>query len=293
MAEATHPISTKIAVVFDFDDTLVPDTLDGLVESLGLDARKFREEQYDPLKAEGWDGIPARFFRLVEMSKNRTESEEKITKSYLARFGQQLQPFPGVADVFDRIEQKVRDLSPEIVVEFYLITSGFVEIARHTSIAKHFKAMWGCEFHYSETGEIACLKRSISYPEKPLVLYYISRGSGNYSDYNEKDLLFVHEDIPVEDLEIPLSQFIYIGDGTSDVPCFAMLNREGGTAIGVYKEGGTPEDWARSYYSSRGERVTNLAPANYEEGSELMDSIVLAIESIGKKIQLQKLSLGE
>lgn len=290
MLKATHPTSSKIAIVFDFDDTLVPDTLNGLVESLGFSAKQFREEQYGVLKAAGWDGIPARFFRLIEISKNRPPEAGKITKEYLAEFGRQLQPFEGVTEVFDRIKQTIRNISAEITVEFYLVTCGFAEIARNSEIAKHFKAIWGCEFHYSETGEIAFLRQSLGYADKPLYLYYISKGVTG-PNRKERDLLFVHEDIPPAELEIPLSQIIYIGDGTSDIPCFAMLNRAGGTTIGVYREG-TSQDWARNHRPSQGQRVTNLAPANYEEGSELMRSIILAVESICKKIELQQLSRG-
>jgi len=289
MVKATHPISKKIAVVFDFDDTLVPDTYDELIESLGLDASQFRKERYEALKAAGWDAIPARFFSLIEESKKRSKADDKLTKDYLAKFGQGLRPFDGVNELFDRLRQRAQSLMPDVTVEYYLITSGFVEIARHTSIAKYFRAMWGCEFHYSESGEIEFLKRSLSHPEKPRYLYYISRGVDNSS---EQDLLFVYDDVPPEELAIPLSQVIYVGDGTSDIPCFAMLNREGGTAIGVYKDG-TPEDWAKNYQPSQGERVINLAPADYSEDSELMRSLMLAVESICKKIEILQLSRDE
>ena len=111
-------------------------------------------------------------------------------------------------------------------------------------------------------------------------------------EHSEKDLLFVYKDIPPEKLSIPMSQVIYVGDGTSDIPCFAMLNQEGGTSIGVYKKG-TPQDWANKYQPSEGQRVINLAPADYSQNSELMKSLTFAIESVCKKIQLQKLSKNE
>jgi len=51
MALATKPFSNRIAVVFDFDDTLVPDTVDSLL-AMGIDALKFRQEQMKPLNQE-------------------------------------------------------------------------------------------------------------------------------------------------------------------------------------------------------------------------------------------------
>jgi hypothetical protein len=48
MTLATKSVSNRIAVVFDFDDTLVPDTVDSLLESCGIDALQFRQERIQP-----------------------------------------------------------------------------------------------------------------------------------------------------------------------------------------------------------------------------------------------------
>ncbi|NEP15548.1 MAG: HAD family hydrolase [Leptolyngbya sp. SIO4C1] len=288
MNQATQPLFNRIAVVFDFDDTLVPDTYDALIEDLGHDAKRFREERYYPLLKEGWDGISARFYTLIQESQQRSESQ-KITQNYLAEFGQRHQPFSGVSETFEHLRQQTRNFDSDIEIEFYLITSGFVEIARNSSIASEFKAMWGCEFHYSETGEIQYLKRSVSHPEKTRYLYYLSKGIESHS---EDDLLFVYEDVPPEELQIPLNQVIYVGDGTSDLPCFSLMNQTGGIGIGVYPDG-TAKDWAQEYKVSRSQRVANLAPADYSEASELRQSLTLAVESLCKQIELRQLSLGE
>jgi hypothetical protein len=42
MTLATKSLSKRIAVVYDFDDTLVPDTVDSLLNSYGIDALQFR-----------------------------------------------------------------------------------------------------------------------------------------------------------------------------------------------------------------------------------------------------------
>lgn len=292
MAEATHPLSQKIAIAFDFDDTLVPDSFDALLEYIGIDAARFRQEKYQPLREQGWDGIPARFYSLVRESRSR-QPDEKITQELIAEFGQQLQPFEGVPEMFGRLRQRAEAIVPEIELEFYLITSGFAEVARYSCIAENFTAIWGCEFHYSESGEVEFLKRSVSHPEKTRFLYYLSKGINDQAgEPAENDFLFVYEDIPPEQLAIPLTQVIYVGDGTSDIPCFAMLNQEGGTSIGVYPSG-TAQDWADNYDISRGERVANLAPATYAADSELMRSLTYAVESLCKKIQLRQFSLHE
>ncbi|KAI9132273.1 HAD family hydrolase [Acaryochloris sp. CCMEE 5410] len=288
MTQATQPVANRIAIAFDFDETLVPNSYDAFLEYLGYDVSQFRQARYEPLKEQGWDGIPARFHTLVQASQERPDGQ-KITRETLKAFGQQLQPFPGVTDMFGRLRQQAQAIVPDIDVEFYLITSGFVEIARHSAIAPYFKAMWGCEFHYSDIGEVQCLKCSVTHAEKTRYLNYLSKGIENHT---QDDLLFVYQDVPEEKLHVPFSQVIYVGDGTSDLPCFELLNRTGGIAIGVFAKG-TAADWSQEYQVSRSQRVTNLALADYSEGAELMQSLTLAVESISKKVALLQFGHGE
>lgn len=286
MVQATQPVSNVIAIAFDFDDTLVPDSYDAVIKHLGHDVGTFRQERYEPLLKSGWDGIPARFYTLIQESRRRPEGE-KITAEFFENIGQQHAPFPGVPDMFDKLRRCCQENNADIELEFYLITSGFVEIARATAIADEFKAMWGCEFQYSEAGEVDHLKHDVSHAEKPHYLHYISKGIDSHS---EEELLSAYEDIADDALRLPLSQIIYVGDGTSDLPCFELLNRSGGTSIGVNKEGG---DWAQKHKVSKSQRVDNLVPADYSEGSEMMQSLLLAVDSLCKRIQLRQLGAGE
>ncbi|HAZ46938.1 MAG TPA: haloacid dehalogenase-like hydrolase [Cyanobacteria bacterium UBA11369] len=286
MTLATKPLSNYIAVVFDFDDTLVPDTVDSLLESLGIDALKFRQERIQPLVDNGWDKIMARFYAIIEESKRRGN---KITQEYLAKFGQELAPFDGVPEMFDRLRRSAYEINPKVEVEFYLISCGMVDIARYNCIAPNFKEMWGCEFHYNKDGGIEFLKKIVTHTEKTRYLFQIAKGiEGQQQDGKT----FVYRDLPPEELHVPLTQVIYVGDGASDIPCFSLLNEEQGTAIGVYKDR-TPEEWNREIEISKSQRLANLAPAEFGEGSELMRSLTLAVESLCKQISLLQLSVGE
>ncbi len=285
--QVTKPVCNRIAIVFDFDDTLALDTFDELVKALGFNVDTFRQQRYEPLKNAGWDHVAARFYCLIQESQRREEIQHKITKDYLIQFGQQLQPFDGVTKMFDRLHQRVQDLNPQIELEFYMITGGFGEVVRNTCIAPYFTQIWGCEFHYSETGEVEFLKRSISHTEKTRYLMQIASGQDQVDGDGRS---FAYRDVSEDQLHIPLSQMIYVGDGTSDVPCFSVLNDEGGIAIGVYKEA---QAWDEQIQVSESQRVTNLAEADYREDSELMRSLTLAVESLCKQISLRQLSVGE
>jgi phosphoserine phosphatase len=285
---STKPLKNRIAVVFDFDDTLAPDALEGFLAFLDMDAADFRQNHVQPLIDSGWDVYTARSYCLIKASQQRAEGD-KITYNTLSQFGQQLQPFPGVQQMFKRLRRRVHELNPDIELEFYLITGGFGDIMRHTAVAPYFEHIWGCEFAYNDQGEIEYLKRSISHTEKTRYLMQISSGQ---QTVDSSGSAFAYRDAPEEDLRIPLSQIVYVGDGASDVPCFSLLNDKRGIGIGVSKEH-TADEWGDEVQLTESQRVANIAAADYQDGSEMMRSLLLAVESICKKIELHQLSIGE
>lgn len=287
MTNPTKPFANRLAIVFDFDETLAPDTFAVLLEDLGLDADTFKQEKVQPLIDDGWDKYIARAYCLVEESKQR-EGKDKITQSRLVKVGKELKPFEGVPKMFERLRQCAREVVEDVEVEFYLISGGFIEMALNTSIASNFKAMWGCRFHYGKDGEIKFIKQQMTNTEKTSYLYYLSKGM---DAVKEKDLMFAYSSISDDELRIPLTQVIYVGDGASDAPCFAVVNQSGGIGIGLYKEGDFSE-WSERDKIDTNQRVANVAPPDYSENSELMQSLTLAVESICKKIALRRLGAG-
>ena len=287
--KTTQYLCNRIAIAFDFDDTLAPDTFAGLIGDLGFDVDTFKAERYEPLKQNGWDPIPARFFSLLEGSRELKDERKKLTRAYLQQYGKQLQLFEGVTELFEKIKQCAHNISPDIELEFYIISSGFVDIMKNTSIASHFTAIWGCELHFREAegedGEAVCLKHTVTHPDKVRYLYYLSKGIESHS---EDDLMFVYQDVPYGDLHVPLDQVIYVGDGTSDLPCFRLINQNKGIPIAVYPRGSAKE-WAKEYDVSASQRVATLTEADYSEGSALVASLILAVESIAKKIRIKQL----
>ena len=288
MPYATKLFANRLAVVFDFDETLAPDTFAILLQDLGLDADTFKQERVQPLIEDGWDKYIARAYCLVEESKKRS-GEDKITQARLAKVGQKLKPFEGVSEMFQRLRQCAQNVISDVEVEFYVISGGFIEMALNTSIASNFKAMWGCRFHYQDDGEIDFIKQQMTNTEKTSYLYYLSKGMD--AD-KEKDLMFAYGSVADRKLRIPLTQVIYVGDGASDAPCFTVVNQAGGIGIGLYKEHNT-EEWSEQEKIDANQRVANIAPPDYRENSELMQSLTLAVESICKGIALSRLSIGE
>jgi hypothetical protein len=129
----------------------------------------------------------------------------------------------------------------------------------------------------------------VTFHEKVRYLLQLAKGLGPHGPNGPDD---VFREVPDAKLHVPLSQVVYVGDGKSDMPAFALMQEHGGIALGVV-DADRVHDWD-GYSSERGERrVQNLAPADYSEGSELLRSLELAVESMAKLAALRKLGAGE
>ena len=85
MGKATRVTANRIAVVFDFDETLTPkDSFAVLLEACGLDANDFADRCVQPLVDQGWEKYLARAYALIQESQQR---DDKITQEKLAQVG--------------------------------------------------------------------------------------------------------------------------------------------------------------------------------------------------------------
>lgn len=285
---ATRPVINRVALVFDFDETLAPDSFTALLEHCGFDPDAFEAKKIKPLLDDGWDKKLARFYVL------RKEAEERddvsLTAETFAEVARNLELYPEATEMFERVAGYARAIVSDIEVEFYLLTAGMLEIPRATSIADRFRTMWGGELYFDEeSGELDSVKRMVSYQDKIRYILKLCKGL----DIDEPQINHdVYREIAEEEWHVPLSQVIYVGDGDSDMPVFAYLAEHEGLAISVHKSQRT-DDWEGYEDVHEGRRVQNLAPADYREASELMQSLKLAVESICKRIALRQLSRGE
>lgn len=285
MSQVTRVTTNKIAVVFDFDETLTPsDSFAVLLESCGINSKEFKENRVQALIDKGWEKYLARAYTLIQESQQR---KTKITQDKLIEVGQNILLYQETDTLFERLQQRIQSIDSDVELEFYLISGGFIDISRSTAIAKDFEHMWGCELHYNEAGAVEFIKNQMTHTEKTRYLYYLSKGIKNSK--NEKDLIYNYPNLPQSDLHIPLNQVIYVGDGASDVPCFDAVNHYGGMSIGIYLKDSSAEEWDYMESISQTQRLSNLVPARYEDGSELMRSLYLCVECIAKQIKLRQL----
>jgi hypothetical protein len=85
----TKPV---VALVFDFDDTLAPDSTSKVLEAVGIDPAAFWAEHRRRLAA-GWDQVPAFMQMMLEESRVR---DGAISRKLIQQVGEGLRFFRGV-----------------------------------------------------------------------------------------------------------------------------------------------------------------------------------------------------
>lgn len=275
-----------IAVVFDFDDTLAPDTTSSFLESLGIDVKEFWGKRVQSKIEAGWDPVPAYLYEMIEVS-NCGNPQRLITKEKLHQYGGKLKFYNGVTRIFSRLKKNAESVNPHVSVEYYLISSAVGTLLRGTSIAKHFENIWASEFHYSSKGSIEFPCNIVSFTDKTRYIFHVSKGI--FGPKFQGKPFEVNRKIPPQELRIPLDQMIFVGDGYTDIPCFSLVRKNGGVAIGVYDQENR-EKWGKAWGFIEDGRVSNLVPADYGSKSALSDSLTMAVENMANKITLRRIS---
>lgn len=272
-------MSDTIAVVFDFDDTLAPDSTSSFLASLGVDVPSFWKLAVQPLIDDGWDPIPAYLYKMIELA----QRDHNITKDALIAWGKKIKPFAGATRIFDRVRKHAVATHDKVNVEFYLVSSGIGDILRNTKLAQYFDDIWSCDFHYAANGRIAFPRNVVSFTDKTRYLFQISKGITGPQVRGQP--FNVNKKVDPFKLRVPFDQMIFVGDGLTDVPCFSLIRKNGGIAIGVFDQH-EKEKWGRAWGFIEDGRVSNLVPADFSKNSALSLSLMMAAENMARKIKL-------
>ena len=272
-----------VALVFDFDDTLAPDSTSGFLQDIGVDVPAFWHEQVDPLlNHEDWDPVPAYLYRMLELS--RSGPQGPITRDRLRDWGRRLPLHEGVTTLFERLRERLRHAHPTVQLEFYLVSSGIGDVLRETPIAGWFSDIWASEFHYGPDGATVAPRRVVSCTDKTRYLFHI-RHHIIGSDSRNKPFE-VNRKVDPDKLRVPFEQMIFVGDGYTDIPCFSLIRRSGGVAFGVW-DPRHKEKRSRAWGFIEDGRVSNLNQARFGEDAELYQWLEAAVESLASKIVLR------
>ncbi|MBV2182856.1 MAG: haloacid dehalogenase-like hydrolase [Castellaniella sp.] len=277
-----------IALVFDFDDTLAPDSTSGFLQEIGVDPDAFWRDQVGPLlDHEDWDPVPAYLYRMLELS--RSGRHGRITRERLQDWGSRLPLHDGVDTLFDRLRASLRQAHPTVQLEFYLISSGIGDVLRGTPIASQFSDIWASEFHYGAAGAIDFPRRVVSFTDKTRYLFHIQKGIIGPESRNKP--FEVNRKVAADKLRVPFEQMIFVGDGYTDIPCFSLIRRSGGVAFGVW-DARHKEKRSRAWGFIEDGRVSNLNQARFDDAAELYPLLEAAVESLASKIILKTRTYG-
>lgn len=284
---STRGFHDRIVLVFDFDRTLSSGTVEALLERLGVeDSRSWREDKLQAMVKDGWDEILAKGWLL-----RRTAEDQGIglTEELVKEVGRGLECYPGVEEAFPKLREIGCEASGGAKVEIYVLSSGFVDLMTQSPVADLVDDVWGSSLHWGDDGHLAGVKRTVIHSEKARYLRALAKGL-DIAGANEPQDVFRHED--ADEWHVPFDQMIYVGDGASDLDAFGLLQQHGGIAIAV-DHSKESEEWEADEHMFDGARVENLAPPDFTEGSEMYQSLAIAVEVIAKKVALRRLGRGE
>lgn len=275
-----------VAVIFDYDDTLLPDSTSALLAAHDIDPTRFWAEDAKRLVDEGFDP-PLAYLNLLLDRVGEGRPLGLMTNARLREFGATLDStfFPGLPDLFVDLRAEVhayRDLS----VEFYIVSGGLLEVILGSSIvAEHFDGVYGCQFgEDKKTGLIRYVQRCVTFTEKTRFLFEINKGISPEASKTQTHL--VNEFVDENDRRVPFDQMIYVGDGLTDVPCFSLVNKNRGVTFGVYKRGAESAKQAFQRFLAT-DRVKSLYSPDYTENADLGAMIRAAVASTATQIALR------
>ena len=257
----------QCALIYDFDGTLAKGNCaeHGLMPALGLNEHSdFWPEVNRKNRERDGDEILTYLGELAKRARDESKQDE-LKPERLQAYGKSIPLFPEVVDWFDAINRFASDQG--IALSHYIVSSGLEEMIRGTPVAKHFKKIFGCRYHYDEaTGHAKWPAVAIDYTTKTQYLFRINKGIEN-----SWDNVTINEYIEPGERPVPFDHMIYFGDGDTDIPAMKMVKTQGGCSLAVFDgdkwDDGKTQNKIEKLISE--ERANYVVRGDYTSGSQL------------------------
>ena len=265
MEQTSHKFT--IALIYDFDGTLAAGNMQeyDFIPAVGKSNFEFWNEANHLAEEQDADQILTYMALMIRSAQAKGLS---LRREAFQESGKKVELYEGVLEWFDRINKYGEERGVRVL--HYINSSGMKEIIEGTPIADKFRKIYACSFLYNVDGIAYWPGVAVNYTNKTQFIFKINKGVESVYDTKQVNQYMEEKERPV-----PFSRMIYVGDGTTDIPCMRLVKNFGGHSIAVYN----PKDEAKRGEMStliRDNRVNHVCPANYSEGSE-MDTVVKAI----------------
>ncbi len=260
-----------VALIYDFDGTLSPGNMQefGFIQAIGQTPDEFWSKSNEVPEGQEVSSILSYMKLMIDEARKKGIS---LTRDSFVSFGKDIELYEGVKEWFSLINEYGRRHG--VIVEHYINSSGQTELIEGTSIAREFKKIFACSFWYDESGVAVWPAVAVDYTGKTQYLFKIAKGIMDISD-NTK----VNESQKEDDKPIPFSHMIYLGDGTTDVPCMKIVKMFGGNSIAVYsRDNKQQQETARKLL--RQDRVNFVCQADYRVGGPVYEVVTTLIDKI-------------
>ena len=267
-----------VALIYDFDGTLAPGNMQeyDFIPAVGKSNLEFWHEANTLAEEQDADQVLTYMARMIQAAQSKGLS---LRREAFRESGRNVQFYRGVEEWFRRINDYGAERGINIL--HYVNSSGLKEIIEGTAIAHEFKNIYACSFLYNVDGIAYWPAVAVNYTNKTQFIFKINKGVESVFDTKDVNRFMEESKRPV-----PFSRMIYIGDGTTDIPCMKLVKNFGGHSIAVYNP---EEEGQRSVLNEliRDNRVNHVCPADYSDSSEI-DTVVKTI--IDKIVMDQRLA---
>ena len=256
-----------IALIYDFDGTLAAGNMQeyDFIPAVGKSNFEFWNEANHLAEEQDADQILTYMALMIRSAQAKGLS---LRREAFQESGKKVVFYPGVEEWFDRINAYGAERGVRIL--HYINSSGLKEIIEGTSIADRFSKIYACSFLYNVDGIAYWPAVAVNYTNKTQFIFKINKGVE--SVYDTK---LVNQYMEERSRPVPFSRMIYVGDGTTDIPCMRLVKNFGGHSVAVYN----PKDQQKRQEMNtliRDNRVNHVCPADYTDGSEI-DLVVKTI----------------
>ena len=278
-----------IAIIWDFDKTLISGYMQSpIFEDYHVDEKQFWAEvnsMPNEMKEKGVRVNPDTAYLIHFTRKAKDGTFKGLNNAKLREYGAKQNFYAGIPKFLQKSKEILKD-DPEckeynIRVEHYIVSTGFAEVIKGTSLKDLVEDIWGCELiegkGIEEEPVISEICYTIDNTTKTKAIFEINKG------VNKNEKINVNSKMNDTQRRVAFENMIYIADGPSDVPAFSLVKKYGGSTFAIYPKGDT-RAFKQVEQLREEDRIDMFAEADYTEGSTAYMWIVNKIREYADRI---------